>query len=102
LPTPAKRQSSAQYRTYRAAERERQRDSRCRRREAAASVPERVEKSSPSRELSRAEFAAQARAITSVIVENVDKAAAMSRAEFGRQVAKIVKKGVHNLGKACA
>jgi hypothetical protein len=47
-------------------------------------------------------LAAQVRAITSVIVENVDKAAAVSRAEFGRQVAKIVKECVHNLGRACA
>ena len=52
--------------------------------------------------MSRAEFAAQVRAITSVIVQNVDKAAAVSRAEFGRQVAKIMKEGVDILGKACA
>jgi hypothetical protein len=98
----AKGRRDADLESYRAAERERQRDSRRRRGEAAPSVREEVEKSAPSVELSRAEFAAQVRAITSLIVENVDKAAAMSRAEFGRQVAKIVKEGVHNLGRACA
>jgi len=52
--------------------------------------------------MSRADFAAQVHAITSVIVQNVDRAAAVSRADFGRQVAKIVKEGVENLGRACA
>jgi hypothetical protein len=52
--------------------------------------------------MSRADFAAQVRAITLVIVANVDKAAALSRAEFGRQVVRIVKEGAQNLGRACA
>jgi hypothetical protein len=98
----AKARRGADLESYQAAERERQRDSRRRRGEAAPREPEEVEKSAPSCELSRAELAAQVRAITSVIVENVDKAAAVSRAEFGRQVAKIVKECVHNLGRACA
>jgi hypothetical protein len=96
----AKVRRVADLEASRAAERVRQRDRR--RREAAASVPERVEKSAGSSALSRAEFAAQVRAITSVIVENVDKAAAVSRAEFTAQVVKIVKQCVHNLGRACA
>jgi hypothetical protein len=52
--------------------------------------------------MSRAEWSSQVRAITSVIVQNVDKAAALSRAEFGRQVARIVKEGAQILAKACA
>jgi hypothetical protein len=52
--------------------------------------------------MSRAEWAAQVRDITSVIVENVDKVAALSRADFGRQVTKIIREGVAILGKRCA
>jgi hypothetical protein len=98
----AKARRNADLESYRADECERQRGHRRRRRGAAPSVREEVEKSASISELSRAEFAAQVREITSVIVQNVDKAAVVSRAEFGRQVAKIVKEGVHNLGKACA
>ena len=100
--TRAKERRGADLEGYRDAERERQRDRRRRRREGAASAPEEVCKSVQVVEVSRAEFAAQVHAITSVIVQNVDKAAALSRAEFERQVVKIVREGVEILGKACA
>jgi hypothetical protein len=87
-------------------ERERQRQRRERLVGSAALVPvavaREVEAPPPGGEVSRAEFAAQVRAITSVIVANVDRAAALSRAEFGRQVSRIVKEGAANLGRACA
>lgn len=67
----------------------------------APSAPE-VAGRSPDGPMSRAEWAAQVRDITSVIVENVDKVAALSRADFGRQVTKIIREGVAILGKRCA
>ena len=87
---------------HREADRERQRESRRRRREKARSEPEKIGGAVAPAALSRAEFAAQVHAITSIIVKNVDKAASLSRAEFERQVVKIVKEGVQILGKACA
>ena len=101
----AKARRDADLEAYREAELERQRECRRRRREAASAAPvapAQVVKSPPREEVSRAEFAAQVRAIVKVIVENVDKAAALSRAEFGLQVVNIVKEGVHILGRACA
>ena len=98
----AKARRDADVAGYRESERKRQRERRRRCAERAASAPERRVKPPPRAEMSRADFAAQLHAITSVIVQNVDRAAAVSRADFGRQVAKIVKEGVENLGRACA
>jgi hypothetical protein len=98
---------------HRDAERDRQRSHRqrvaeevraCRAAPPAVEIPAvaAVEDLRPAAGMSRADFAAEVRAITLVIVANVDKAAALSRAEFGRQVVRIVKEGAQNLGRACA
>lgn len=68
----------------------------------APTPPEVTEKPPPGGPMSRAEWAAQVRDITSVIVESVDKAAALSRADFGRQVTKIIRESVAILGRKCA
>lgn len=108
----AKERRDANVGAYRQEECKRQRRKRARDGEEADSLgppdrevpspPEVAEKAPPGGPLSRAEWAAQVRDITSVIVENVDKAAALSRADFGRQVTKIIRESVAILGRRSA